>query len=309
MENKKRDGGIFMSSIINDLKRFYGDAVKRDGSFLSKEEYVTRMRKNYPNFSITGRQYNLLSGITSLIISTKMTSENTKKYIKSGESSVKKFVENHNLMVDDNEKLKASSVSQNVNYDRQKIIKFLPNDIMVKARSFGWEERIAEYEKMLNITNAKYGGNRKMLNNLALSISNAEVNSNLSEENFTDLIQTIAPYTKHQIKYISENIPSEQIGYLNYLVSASKLENEDLERFKLLRSLLEGKPFEELEEQDPTEDDEVEEDRQVEEDKIIVDEVSGLKTRRIQYNVDKVDDIGSELEEIDFEDITDADIN
>ena len=42
------------------------------------------------------------------------------------------------------------------------------------------------------------------------------------------------------MKYISENIPIEQVGYLNYLVSAHKLDGENLKRYKIIKSLLEG---------------------------------------------------------------------
>ncbi|NMA66596.1 MAG: hypothetical protein GX957_10215, partial [Clostridiaceae bacterium] len=166
-------------------------------------------------------------------------SNNTRNYIISNEGSVKSFVDSHNLLAAEHEKLKAGSVSQSVNYDRKKLLQFFPDRTITDILS-PKETDIADYEKMLNTAIAKFSGNKKMLRNLALELDKAIVNDSLEEKDFRDLISTIAPYTKEQIKFISKNIPNEQIGYLNYLTSAYRLEGVDLERFNLLKALLEG---------------------------------------------------------------------
>jgi hypothetical protein len=245
--------------MINDLKILYGNIIGSNGNFLTKDQHVKYMiskKSVNSNYRITDRQYELLLGIMYLVMNTKITSKNTKNYLRSNEVSVRRFVESYNLTVNEDEQLKAASISQNVDYDRKKLLEFFPNDIISKIRSFGWEERISDYEKMLNNARAKYSGNRKMLNNLALNISKTAVNDNLTEEEFKELLIIIAPYTKPQMKYISENIPIEQVGYLNYLVSAHKLDGENLKRYKIIKSLLEGVSIEELEEIESTEQDE-----------------------------------------------------
>lgn len=305
-----------MSSIVNDLKKVHGSIVIGSNKLITKEQYLTKMRTAYPNFKITDRQYELLLGIIYLVMNTKITSKNTKNYIRSQESSVKRFVESYNLTVKEEEQLKAASVSQNVDYDRKKLLEFFPDEIISKISSFGWEKRIADYEKMLNNARAKYAGNRKIINNLVLNISKTAVNDNLSAEEFEDLITVISKYTKNHIKYVSENLPIEQVGHLNYLVSAHKLEGEDLKRFKRLRVLLEGEEFNEPEEiestgqEDAIETDETDNTIKNEKhikcgiNKTIITKAGGLQSTRIQY------DFGSDidLEEIDFGDITDADV-
>ncbi len=308
-----------MSYMINDLKILHGNIIGSNGNFLTKDQHVKHMLSKKSvngNYKITDRQYELLLGIMYLVMNTKITSKNTKNYLRSNEVSVRRFVESYNLIVNEDEQLKAASVSQNVDYDRKKLLEFFPDYIISKIRSFGWEERISDYEKMLNNATAKYAGNRKMLNNLALTIPKTAVNDNLTEEGFNDLISVITPYTKAQRKYISENIPDEQVGYLNYLVSAHKLNGENLKRFKIIKSLLEGVSIEELEEIESTEQDEdtaIVEDEFIKEydeqdkgsiNKTIITKAGGLQSTRIQYDFDT--DI--DLEDIDFGDLTDADV-
>ena len=213
-----------MANMIHDLKVLHGNIIGSNGNFLTKDQHVKHMlskiipftnAKAYPNYKITDRQYELMLGIMHLVMSTKITSKNTKNYLGSNAVSVRRFVESYNLLVTEDEQLKAASVSQNVDYDRKKLLNFFPDDIISQIRYFGWEERIAGYEKMLDMAYVKYGGNRKMLNNLALNIPKTAVNDKLTEEEFEDLLITIGPYTKKHMKYVSENLPIEYAGYLN----------------------------------------------------------------------------------------------
>ena len=333
-----------MANMIHDLKKLHGNIIGSNGNFLTKDQHVKHMlsklrpytkARAHPNYKITDRQYELLLGIMHLVMNTKITGKNTKNYIRSNEVSVRRFVENYNLVVTEDEQLKAASVSQNVDYDRKKLLNSFPDDIISQLRYFGWEERIDDYEKMLNMAYVKYGGNRKMLNNLALNIPKTAVNDNLTEEGFIELISIIGPYTKNQMKYVSENLPTEYAGHLNYLVSAHKLEGENLRRFKILKSLLEGEPIEELGEIESTEQDD---NTAIIEDEVTIKDgeqnksginktvtikagglretevtkAGGLKSIRIQYDSNKLnkneieDDIG--LEDMDFGDLTDADV-
>lgn len=298
-----------MANMIRDLKGLYGCIMDSNGNFL------TKMTGVYRNVKLSERRYEFLKGLIHLVMTTRITSENTKNYIKSNGSSVKDFVDSYNLTVKGEEQLKASSVSQNVDYDRKKLLNFFHSDTVTKV-IFSYELNITEYEKMLNNARVKYAGNRKMLNNLALNLSKTAVNDNLSEEKFNDLLSIIAPYTKKQREYVSENLPIELVGYLNYLVSAHKLEGEDLKRFKHLRALLEGEKFIELEEIDSTEQqddrdpDEIEttiEDKKQTKggiNKTIITKAGGLQSTRIQYDFGT----GIDLKDIDFGDLTDADV-
>ena len=308
-----------MANMIRDLKGLYGCIMDSNGNFL------TKMTGVYRNVKLSERRYEFLKGLINLVMTTRITSENTKNYIKSNGSSVRDFVNSYNLTVKEEEQLKASSVSQNVDYDRKKLLNFFPSDTITKV-IFSYELNITEYEKMLNNARAKYGGNRKMLSNLALNISKTAVNDNLTEEKFKDLLITISPYTKHQIKYVSENLPIEYAGYLNYLVSAHKLDGEDLKRFKHLRALLEGYEFIEPEEIDSTEQQEdiepdknettIEDKEQVKGEirETVITKAGGLKSIRIQYDSTQLskdgieDEFDIDPENIDFGDITDADV-
>lgn len=222
-----------MSYMIRDLKKLYASIVDDGGN------YLPRLRGVYQRTMPTQRELDFLKGLIHLVMTSKIVSSNTKAYIKSNEKSVKSFVEGHNILCAQHERLKASSVSQSVDYDRRKLLQYFPDRTITDILSPKGVD-ISDYEKKLNLAIAKFSGSKKILNNLALKIDRAMVNDFLAEKDFRDLISTIAPYTKQQIKFISENIPAEQVGYLNYLLSGYSFEGADLERLNLLKALLEG---------------------------------------------------------------------
>jgi len=305
--------------MVKDLKKLYESITDDNGNFLPK------MRGVYKNTKPSEREFEFLKGLIHLVLTTRIISENTKNYIKSYEDSIPSFVRSYNLTVDEGKQLNVDSVYQSRNYDKNKLRKFFPDNTITLILS-PKDTDIADYERMLNNARAKYAGNKKMLNNLALNISKTAVNDNLTEEKFKDLLITISPYTKHQIKYVSENLPIEYAGYLNYLVSAHKLDGEDLKRFKHLRALLEGYEFIEPEEIDSTEQQEdiepdknettMEDTEQVKGEirETVITKAGGLKSIRIQYDSTQLskdgieDEFDIDPENIDFGDITDADV-
>lgn len=319
------------SNIIKDLIKLHGDIMDGSGKFVTRGQYLAKMRranskwKANPNFKITDRKYEFIVELMHLVMTTGITSENTKNYIKSHESSVARFVENYNsiivMVAGEEQQLKVGSVQQNVNYDKNKLLDFFPDDIIEKVL-YHYEPNMADYEKMLNTAKVKYAHKRKMLDNLSLNIPSKVACNTLSSEEFDELISVIAPYTKRQMEFISKNLTNEQIGYLNYLVSAYKLEKEDLERYKRLKYLLEGVEIKDLEAIEYTEDSN---DIELDEDKKsntswmyeYIDEY-GMKKVRTQYDYAKLnkdastisneEDFDIKLEDIDFGDITDADV-
>jgi len=284
--------------IIDDLKKLHECIVDDNEQFLSIDQYLSKMRKSYPNFRVINRdrEFEFLKGIMHLVMTTKITSINTKNYIKSHEGSVSDFVVNYNSTVDEDNQLKEGSVQASVQYDKNRLLKFFTNNV-IDSVVYGFEPNIADYEKMLNNARVKYMANKKMLDNLVLNIRDNVACDTLPDEEFDELLGTLSIYTKEYIKYISKGLSDEQVGYLNYLVMAYNLKDEDLERYKRLKYILEG----------------VEPDKDKKHEEYI-DEHEVKKTR-IQYDssiTSKDEDIEDEsdidLEDIDFGDITEADV-
>lgn len=280
------------SQIINDLKKLHECIVDDNEQFVSKEQYVFKMRRAYPNISVTDREFEFLKGLINLVMTTKMTSTNTKNYIKSHASSVGDYVRNYNLTVEKEKQLISGSVSANVDYDKNKLFKFFPDNIIESV--INHETDMNAYEKMLNNARSEFIKSRDMFNNLALNIPDNVACSTLSDEEFDELISTIAPYAKSQMEYIIKNLTDEQIGYLNYIALGYNLRGKDLERFRRVNCILKG----------------VEPDKKYEE---YFDE-HGIKKIRIQYDSTHLskdgieDEFDIDPENIDFGDITDADV-
>ena len=109
----------------------------------------------------------------------------------------------------------SGSVSANVDYDKNKLFKFFPDNIIESV--INHETDMNAYEKMLNNARSEFIKSRDMFNNLALNIPDNVACSTLSDEEFDELISAIAPYTKSQMEYIIKSLTDEQIGYLNYI--------------------------------------------------------------------------------------------
>jgi len=281
------------TQIINDLKKLHECIIGYDDQFVSKEQYLTNMRRAYPYIDeVTDKEFAFLKGLMYLVMNTRMTSENTKNYIKSNASSVGAYVRNYNMTVDKEFQLKKGSVEQNVNYDKNKLLQYFTDNIIESV--IRGETDMKAYEKRLNNARNRFVKHRDKFDNLVLVIPENVACSELSDEEFSELISAIAPYTKSQMEYIIKNLTDEQIGYLNFLVSGYDLSGKDLERFKKLNYILKGKEPDEIY-------------------KKYVDE-HGIKKIRMQFDssvsskFDKDEEFDIDLENIDFGDITDADV-
>lgn len=262
-------------SIIDDLKDLHENIMDENDGFITREQYSAKLRKNYknPNINISERKFEFLKDFMYLVLNTEIVNDDTKNLIKSHAKSVKKYVDNYNLMAEEKDQLIFDRVKNNSDNSRKRLLRYFRDDTirMILVQN---DNGVSEYEENLNNARAKYARNKNMLKNVALNIYKTPFNDNLSEEEFKDLVSTLAIYTKEYMKYVSENIPENQVGYLNYLLSACKLENEDLKRFEILKRLSDGEVNDVIEKIGQTEQEETDID----------------------------------LEDIDFGDITEADV-
>ncbi len=316
-------------SIIDDLKDLHENIMDENDEFITREQYSVKLRKNYnnPNINISERKFEFLKDFLYLVLNTEIVNDDTKNLIKSHAKSVKKYVDNYNLMAEEKDQLIYDRIRNNSDNSRKRLIRYFRDDTirMILVQN---DNGVSEYEERLNNARAKYARNRKMFNNVALSIDKTSFNDNLSEAEFKELVSTLAMYTKEYMKYVSESIPRNQVGYLNYLLSACKLENENLKRFNIIKSLSDGKVNDVIEKIGQTEqeqDNAIDKIENTIEEKQIKDGISktevikegGLKSIRIQHDSsvssvlskdDSEDDFDIDPEDIDFGGITDADV-
>jgi hypothetical protein len=183
------------------------------------------------------RRIEFLKKYVSLLLDTKIISDTTKLYL-FGTGSLRMIILSYNRNLPENEQINFNTAQSKVNYDKRKLESFFPDDMLSKV-IFYKDANIGQYEKQLALALSKYAMKNKLMDNLALKLPPNLLNDTLSDQQFDEIFRDIAPYCKNQMKYIQENLPSEGVGYINYLMSQQGLQGVDKKRFERLRMILE----------------------------------------------------------------------
>jgi anaerobic ribonucleoside-triphosphate reductase len=142
-------------------------------------------------------------------------------------------------MVDESKQINIKTAQSQIDYDTRKLAKYFPDDMINQIVS-NRNCNLQDYEKWLNLAYADYYKKNKMLtDNLVLKIPRVDIKDSLSEEQFSELLNIIAPYFRKSIKYVENNLP-DSVGYLIYLMSTptTNLSFEDKERYGLIKNMI-----------------------------------------------------------------------
>lgn len=172
----------------------------------------------------------------TLIMNTKIVSDTTKLYIRSTLPSVASVINYYNQSATENEKINVKTAQSKIDYDTNKLHKYFP-DNMLNELAYSLSD-LCDYEKRLNLAIADYSKKNKMLDNLMLKLPKVEIQDSLDEESFLKFISMIAPYFKKNIKYLEDNLPEKEVGYLLYLMSTPQLSREQQEHYNLIKEML-----------------------------------------------------------------------
>ncbi len=186
---------------------------------------------------LDGRRISFLRRFIDLLLNTKFTSKETKYYISNKYITMEGVVEE---LAQEGKKASVDSVSSRVWYDKNKIISWFGEKVIVDMTEYS-NINIDEYEKKLEAAISKYGG-KKINDYLAIKLPEGRYEGKISDEQFTKLLELLKPYTKKYMKNLAKSIPAGHIGYLMYILSSNILDDEDLRRRHELCSMLEGEP-------------------------------------------------------------------
>jgi hypothetical protein len=183
------------------------------------------------------RRIEFLKKYVSLLLETKIISKTTKLYL-FGTGSLRMIIQNYNRTLSEHEQINLNTAQSKVNYDKKKLESIFPDDMLSKV-VFYRDTDIGQYEKQLALAFSKYATKNNLMENLALKLPSNLLNDILSDQEFDEIFSYIAPYCKSQMKYIQENLPAEEVGYINCLMSTQSLQGVDKERFERLQMILE----------------------------------------------------------------------
>ncbi|HAN10556.1 MAG TPA: hypothetical protein DCP90_08115 [Clostridiales bacterium] len=124
--------------------------------------------------------------------------------------------------------------------DKERLEQVFGEKILVDILEYT-DTNLDNYEKRLVEAMVKYSNNSGLLcGSIVLKFPEPEMATELTDEDFTDFLQTIKPYLKLHMKYITENLDEKAVGYCKYIIASNVLSGVDLERKKYLMMLLEG---------------------------------------------------------------------
>lgn len=223
-----------MREIMKRTKEIYQSYMDPKGNFYDRPFGILE------KITLSKRQDDFLRRYIYTIMNTRLTSRITKIYIRSaGASSVASAINNYNRALLESERLNIKSCQSSVNYDIGKLLGFFPDEMLTEIIFYNCD--LTRYEKQLNLAIAKYSkGNKLLMDNLILKLPRVDIKDSCTEEEFSKLMNILAPYFKKSIKYVESKLPPS-IGYFLYLIStpATSLNSEDKERYEIIKKMLE----------------------------------------------------------------------
>lgn len=218
------------SSIIQQIKGIVTDFVSEDGKILE----VPSRTKGYSKLW-DGRRLQFMRGFLDLILNTSFTSNVTKSYILDKYISIKGLSEELN---NKGFEVNANTLQTKIFRDQKKIQSVFGDRVLLDILHYD-NIPMEKYEKALSEAFEKYS-DLKLLNNLALKLPQANINSSVTEEEFADFVQAIQPFNKWHMQCVEDGLSKQSVGYIKYLLSSSLLNKVDIERKNIVLQLLGG---------------------------------------------------------------------
>lgn len=216
------DNGILMQ-----LKKITPDFIDSNGNF-----------KTFPTgktaeLELPNNHIKFIIDFLSLLKTTNIINQATRMYI------FDRYITSSGV----NEKLKyeagidktASSTLGSIQYDKRKLERLFGSHMIIDVLSKNKD--ISKYELIL----AECFVNKSdsaLRSGLSLKIKQDCMNSSMTDKEFADFIDIIAPYTCKQMRFIEDNLDVMYCGYFNYLLSMPSLNDVDKHRLDILKELL-----------------------------------------------------------------------
>lgn len=183
-------------------------------------------------------QDDFLRRYIDLIMNSKIVGNTTKIYFRSVLPSVASVIKNHNLGLPEHEQINIKTAQSQINYDRKKLLKYFTEDMLTKV--IGYKDcDVTQYNKMLNLAIFDYNKGNKLLDNILLTLPKVIVEDSISDDEWKDFIEIIAPFVKTHREYVESNLPEKSVGYLYYLMSTPTLYGKRKEHYKEIKEMLE----------------------------------------------------------------------
>lgn len=203
-----------------------------DGSNILKEPVGRIGKKELPE-----EINSVLRQLVDLLLNTKMLCEESKLYITdvhiTYDGIAKKLSEKYDRDCNSN------TVQTKVWSDKGKIIRFFGENMLVELIEYRDTKNMDRYNESLKLANKKYS-NARILSNIALKLPETEEIeiTEIKSDDFEDFIETVSPYSKRHMEFISSLISKEAVAYCRYILTATDITDTDIENKNRLLNLL-----------------------------------------------------------------------
>lgn len=176
------------------------------------------------------RRLNFLRNFVDLIISTNFCCKETRLYL-ANYYITKAGV--HKQLQQEGSKNKLNTTIAKIFYDSKKITSEFGNTMLVEILHYSNID-IDRYELILADVLNRYSNKKLLQENVRLNLPKVKLSNSLEESEFDEFLQIIAPYIKSQMKFISKEISKQQVGYAQYLLSSTILDEKQQEHKNIL---------------------------------------------------------------------------
>jgi hypothetical protein len=214
---------------MKQLKSIVYEFTDNEGGLLKKSKELSLKRH------FNKDQTRVILKLLNLLLYTEFLSIETRYYLRNRYITMRGVVE---VMNEKGIETTDNMVRGRVWYDKKRIEDRIGARVLLEVVEYG--ENINEYEGKLNRLLEEYSTYSRLKESLAIELPDVEWRDEVDEDNFKDCIQYLAPYSKTHMKFVQENIPSECVGYIKYLLGHHEdvLEPIDLERRRVVEAFI-----------------------------------------------------------------------
>lgn len=227
-----------MSNFNKQLKEIVSDFMDTEGKILDSPKGKIIKKE------LSDERIEFLKQFIDLLLNTDFVGEEYKVYISDRFITLKGVYERLKYEAlnkgEDESRVNFNNVKGKIWYDKNKITSIFSERVLIDIVEY--DGSIEVYIEQLNSLKIKYN-QVNLLNNLVLDIdttlnTNIQIKNDISDEEFKEFINIIAPYSIKHVKYISDNLPKDTLEYVKKILSTSIINGKDLERKEILLTLL-----------------------------------------------------------------------
>jgi len=219
------------------------DTSKRYLNFYYKEgEFIDSPKHKFNGRQVGDAEIEFMLKFFKFLIEGSFLNDKTKMWLQSNATSVRVMVESYNEQeMGEDKKLLSGSVSNIIGYDKKKLEKYFPANMIENVLAYP-DEYLEIYDDILLKLRRKYMSFEQYNQALAIKLPSDVIERDISEKEWLDLQLLLRTYSKVEMDSIKngnhQRFNERVIGYFNYLVSNDCKQGVEGKRLETIKEIL-----------------------------------------------------------------------